>query len=147
MCSWGRTAPSVRDIKASNKRQTICRRLYKGLPPRQAGILTQIILKDLRPILYPMPAMTTTSALLKYNSNAFHELQLWEAIKRWHWAMELVYNVRADLDRACEAVCLLPREKPGDLREYKWWFDQFCMPEHGVPVEVGLHLAFAHPSL
>ena len=50
--------------------------------------------------------------------------------------MEAVYNVRADLDRAADAIALLPRRKPDDLAEHKWWFDQFCVPEHGVPVEV-----------
>lgn len=134
------TVTSLRTLKpekgSTTTQQFLFRQLYTGLTPRQAAILTQIILKDLRPILYPLPKVSTTAALLKYNSNAYHELQCWEAIKRWHWAMEAVYNVRADLDRAAEAVALLPRKKPSDLKEHQRWFDQFCTPEHGVPVEV-----------
>ncbi|KZV64398.1 hypothetical protein PENSPDRAFT_656587 [Peniophora sp. CONT] len=60
-------------------------RLYSDLPPFDAAVLTQIILKDLRPILYPLGATGTTASLLSYNANAVYMLTLEDALRDWNW--------------------------------------------------------------
>jgi hypothetical protein len=42
----------------------ILREMYTELAPHEAAFLTQIILQDLRPVLYPLPIVNTTLNLL-----------------------------------------------------------------------------------
>lgn len=80
----------MRHPRDSNEREKgkirdVLARLYSDLPPFDAAVLTQIILKDLRPILYPLPAAGTTASLLSYNSNAVYMLTLEDALRDWNY--------------------------------------------------------------
>ncbi|VDB87531.1 unnamed protein product [Peniophora sp. CBMAI 1063] len=88
---------------AKSKIRDVLSRLYSDLPPFDAAVLTQIILKDLRPILYPLPATGTTASLLSYNTNAVYMLSLQDALrdwtphnKEWCWAW-WQYHILSDL--------------------------------------------------
>lgn len=86
----------------------ILRSLYRHLDPFEAAVLTQIILKDLHPLLYPLPARSASTALLNYNAASFVQLELPVAMCIWHWAMPSIYNVRANLDHAARLVEAIP---------------------------------------
>ncbi|KIY50333.1 DNA ligase/mRNA capping enzyme, partial [Fistulina hepatica ATCC 64428] len=61
----------------------ILRQIYSTLSPEDAGFLTQIILQDLRPMLYPVREDHYTSALLAMNANAIQGLTKYQAMKAW----------------------------------------------------------------
>ena len=63
--------------------QTILRQLYRLLSPSDAAFVTQIILKDLRPLLHPLPSQHYTSALTSYNSNSIQPLSIQDAMRVW----------------------------------------------------------------
>lgn len=89
--------------------------------------MTQIILKDLRPLLYPLPISRTTSSLLHYNANAFHELTIHEVMQIWDPRMLKIYRMRATVDAAAEALDnYVSGAPPSEI---------FC-PKFGVPVEI-----------
>ena len=74
-----------RDEEAKKGRiRDVLSRLYSDLPPLDAAVLTQVILKDLRPILYPLPATGTTASLLSYNANAVYMLTLEDVLRDWN---------------------------------------------------------------
>lgn len=87
----------------------ILREMYDGVTPQEAGFLTQIILQDLRPVLYPLPIVNTTVNLTvnlprsvpKYKRC---ELGLYQTIKSWHAEMARVYRLCANLDEAARAI-------------------------------------------
>jgi DNA ligase-4 len=108
----GHTIPSTRSAR------DILRALYADVAPFEAAVLTQIILKDLHPMLYPLPALSTSTALLQYDSASLEELDLRTAMRIWHWAMLPVYNVRADLDRAATIVEAIPKGVRACARAY-----------------------------
>lgn len=85
-------------------RTSILSELYANLTPFGAACMTQIILKDIRPVLYPIPSTRTTVSLLRFRSNAIHELTLHESMAIWDSRMPKIYKVRASLDAAAEAV-------------------------------------------
>ena len=67
-----------------------------------------MILRDLRPLLYRLPAgISSFVALEQYRSNAHHELSIHAALSIWHWAAPQIYHVRNStghtLDR-CESI-------------------------------------------
>jgi DNA ligase-4 len=74
--------------------------LFEPLSAIEAGYLSQIILRDLSPLLYPLPSATVESALNRYNANAYQTFELVEALSEWNWILPAVYRYRADLDRA-----------------------------------------------
>jgi DNA ligase-4 len=74
---------SLRNPNARPKLDVL-KALYKNMPPLDAQFVTQIILKDLRPVLYPLPAMHYTAALKEYNSKSVHMLCKADAVKVWH---------------------------------------------------------------
>lgn len=85
----------------------ILRRLYMNASPAEAAIITQIILKDLRPLMYALPNVGSSSALLDYNERSFTILEAQHAMRAWHWAMLSIFNVRSTLDAAATACELL----------------------------------------
>ena len=121
---------SFRDGNAStsnNKRSksSILRALYDSLPATDAAYLTQIILKDLRPLLYAPPSANTSRVLLAYNTRSKQVLTREQFMKEWDpsGSMIKMYKVRAKLDEAAMGF-----EAGGTL-----------VPAHpcwGVPVEV-----------
>jgi DNA ligase-4 len=80
-CPFSET--SLRNPNARSKLDVL-KALYKNMPPLDAQFLTQIILKDLRPVLYPLPAMHYTAALKEYNSKSVHMLCKADAVRVWH---------------------------------------------------------------
>ena len=86
-----------------------------------AAIITQIILKDLRPILYPLKATHYRAQLLEYNSKAVCMLTKEQAMKVWDPAGKLSQAARmcASIEEAVAAVHIeekastMVQQKPG----------------------------------
>lgn len=74
--------------------QTILRQLYRLLSPSDASFVTQIILKDLRPLIYPLPTQHYTSALTSYNSNSIQPLSIQDAMRVWDISGQLLKAYR-----------------------------------------------------
>ncbi|KAF8845163.1 DNA ligase/mRNA capping enzyme [Paxillus ammoniavirescens] len=112
---------------SSTKRSkvSILRTLYDALTPTDAAYVTQIILKDLRPLLYSPPATTTSHVLLDYNTNSKQVLTKEQFMKVWDptGSMIKMYRMRASLDEAA-----MNFEAGGNLVPAR--------PRWGVPVEV-----------
>ncbi|KAG8894802.1 hypothetical protein FRC00_008421, partial [Tulasnella sp. 408] len=108
-------------------RRQIMADLYRTLTPQGAACMTQIILKDLRPLLYPMPSSRTTSNLLHYNANALHELTIHEAMQIWDPRMLKIYRIRTTVDAAADSFDqLVAGTSQSEI---------FC-PKFGVPIEI-----------
>lgn len=112
---------------SNNKRSksSILRSLYDSLPATDAAYLTQIILKDLRPLLYAPPSAVTSHVLLTYDTRSKQALRREQFMKAWDpsGSMIKIYKVRAKLDEAAVGF-----EAGGTLvaAHLRW----------GVPVEV-----------
>jgi DNA ligase-4 len=96
----GRISPRNKSPRAPT---AIIKDLFLKLTSPQAAVMAQIILKDLTPILYPLPAATSHTALIKYNSNAFYRIECAEVMKLWHWALWPLSVVRSLDDAALMA--------------------------------------------
>lgn len=110
---------------AKRSKSSILRSLYDSLPATDAAYLTQIILKDLRPLLYPPPSAMTSHVLLTYNTRSKQVLTREQFMKEWDpsGSMIKMYKVRAKLDEAAMGF-----EAGGVLVP--------AQPRWGVPVEV-----------
>ncbi|KAI6044283.1 DNA ligase/mRNA capping enzyme [Pisolithus marmoratus] len=104
---------------------TILRALYDSLPATDAAYLTQIILKDLRPLLYAPPVTSTSRVLLDYNTRSKQVLTKEQFMMLWDPSKMLLqmYKVRARLDEAAMGF-----EAGGTLAQ--------AQPRCGVPIEV-----------
>jgi DNA ligase-4 len=116
---------SARPLSQKRSKLAILRSLYESLPALDAAYLTQIILKDLRPILYAPPAASTSRVLLEYNTNSKLVLTKEQFMMTWDpsGSMLKMYRVRANMTEAAlgfEAGGVISHAKP-------------CL---GVPVEV-----------
>ena len=97
-------------IRTSNachrNRRDILRDLYRSATPASASVITQIILKDLRPLLYPLREAHYRAQLLQYNSRAVRMLTKEEAV--WAWfpsgKMAGALRTRASLGEAAQAL-------------------------------------------
>lgn len=99
------SASSVRCAIANPRsKRVVLAQLFQSLSPDQAAFLTQIILKDLRPILYPLQETHYSTSLLQYNTNSIIMLTKEDAMKIWDPAGKMLraYSVRATLDDAAE---------------------------------------------
>ncbi|RPD64481.1 hypothetical protein L226DRAFT_545021 [Lentinus tigrinus ALCF2SS1-7] len=109
-------------------REAILTTLYHSLSPNECAVVTQIILKDLRPILYPIPrsANHPTIALLHYNSTAVTPLSKESAMRAWDPSgrMSVIFRSRANIEDAAQTY---ERLKPGDAMP-----DPVC----GTPIQV-----------
>ncbi|KAJ7623353.1 hypothetical protein FB45DRAFT_837508 [Roridomyces roridus] len=83
-------------------RSAIIRSLYRSLPPFDAAVLTQIILKDLRPLLYPLSEIHFTAALRSFTSEAVTQLTKEDAMRVWDPSRRMLdsYRIRSGLDDA-----------------------------------------------
>ena len=112
-------------------REAILKSLYNSLNPMESAVVTQIILKDLRPLLYPVPrsAAHYTAALLQYKSNAIGILTKEAAMHAWDPSgrLTMIHRLRADMD---EATSKFENLRPGD---------SLPQPEVGIPVQVRLY--------
>jgi hypothetical protein len=86
----------------SRPRSTILRTLFRHLSPEDASVLTQIILKDLRPIMYPLIEFHYTTALTKFNASSVKMLNKEHAMDIWDPSRLLssFYRMRSSLDEA-----------------------------------------------
>lgn len=66
-----------------SSRAEILKALYSSLSPTEASFLTQIILKDLRPLLYPCKEAHYTAALKNQKSNSVTCLDVVDVLKVW----------------------------------------------------------------
>lgn len=66
-----------------SSRAEIIKALYSSLSPTEASFLTQIILKDLRPVLYPSKETHYTAALKGQKSNSVTPLGVVDALRAW----------------------------------------------------------------
>lgn len=71
------------DSSKHRTRKDILRTLYSDLPYSDACYLTQIILEDLRPVLYPTPGRTTAESLLGFKSDSVKMLSKEDAMRLW----------------------------------------------------------------
>jgi DNA ligase-4 len=90
--------------------QTLLTRLFRDsdLSPYAMAVLTQIILRDLRPLLNPLPRLTTRNptAMLRLKSNAGPaQLELHQAMRCWDPRMSKLYSTgKGDLDWCADTV-------------------------------------------
>ncbi|KAM5530825.1 hypothetical protein V8D89_015515 [Ganoderma adspersum] len=109
-------------------REAILAALFASLTPAEGAVLTQIILKDLRPLLYPIPRSAThyTAALLRYKSNAVTMLTKEAAMHAWDptGRMSQIFKSRANLEETTRTYESL---QPGDA---------LPEPEYGIPVQI-----------
>ncbi|KAI0955281.1 hypothetical protein AcW1_006907 [Taiwanofungus camphoratus] len=117
---------------ANRPAHIILRDLYTPLTPDEACIVTQIILKDLRPLLYPLPPdqMHYTASLLRYNSRSAAMLTKYDAMREWDPSglMLASYRVRASLD---EAAVVYEQHVDADVDDHDWF-----KPQIGVLVQI-----------
>ncbi|KIK60331.1 hypothetical protein GYMLUDRAFT_200426 [Collybiopsis luxurians FD-317 M1] len=107
---WSHSSFSTRNLsrhltKEKHTRKSILRTLYRKMSPLEAAVLTQIILKDLRPLLYPQLELDSTTALRDYNTKAVKILIKESAMRAWDLSnrMNKSYRMRWDLDDAAKA--------------------------------------------
>lgn len=93
---------SLRNGRARRSRYSILCNLYSSMSPLDASFLTQIILKDLRPLLFPLIEAHYTTALTRYNTTSVVSLSKEDAMKVWDPSglMLKIYKVRASLHEA-----------------------------------------------
>ncbi|KXN89405.1 DNA ligase 4 [Leucoagaricus sp. SymC.cos] len=91
----------------------IIRELFRPLPPLEAAFMTHIILKDLQPILYPLPEAICSVSLLDYNTKSVKMLSKEHAIQLWDPSryMQNLLRVKSSLDETATAF-----ELPNYLR-------------------------------
>ncbi|KAI9062683.1 hypothetical protein FKP32DRAFT_1652628 [Trametes sanguinea] len=103
------SADAVRKPKEGfrRSREAIMSDIYSSLTPFECSVVTQIILKDLRPLLYPIPKSAShyTSALLQYKSNAVTALSKEAAMHAWDPSgrFSVIFKTRANLADAADA--------------------------------------------
>ncbi|KAH7913070.1 DNA ligase/mRNA capping enzyme, partial [Hygrophoropsis aurantiaca] len=119
--------PMVLDYHPGPKRskEAIIRSLYHSLPALDACYLTQIILKDLRPLLYGSPNSPYTNALLNFNQKSKKMLTKEQFMMAWDSSggMLRAYKARASLDEAAMVY------EAGQ-------FAPSAVPHPGIPVEI-----------
>ncbi|KAG1751674.1 DNA ligase/mRNA capping enzyme, partial [Suillus occidentalis] len=112
-------------LSPPRSKSSILKSLFESLPALDAAYLTQIILKDLRPILYAPPVASTSRTLLEYNTNSKSVLTKEQFMKTWDpsGSMLKMYRTRANITEA--ALCF---EAGGAIAHPR--------PRWGVPVEI-----------
>lgn len=116
---------TLHSLSQPRSKTAILQSLFESLPALDAAYLTQIILKDLRPILYAPPVASTSRALLEYNTNSKLVLTKEQFMKTWDpsGSMLTMYRTRANITEA--ALCF---EAGGAISHPR--------PRWGVPVEI-----------
>lgn len=75
--------------------------LYGSLEANQAAVITQIILKDLNPILYPIGITNTTINLLS-NEPPPAKLSLMQSLAAWDSHLPTIYRIHSSVEEAFE---------------------------------------------
>lgn len=107
---------SIRSQYPKNRtrtRVTILRTLFRPLCPHDASVLTQIILKDLRPLLYPLTEFHYTAILTHFNTASVRMLTLQDAMTAWDPSGYFLrfYRMRACVDEAAASASQSSRIK------------------------------------
>ncbi|KAG6888469.1 hypothetical protein C0995_008042 [Termitomyces sp. Mi166 len=125
----GYSHESIRKKYPPNKgrpRLRIIKDLFRTLSPIDASFLTQIILKDLRPILYPLRDTHYIASLTGHNSASVKMLSKEDAMNIWDpskWMLRL-YRVKSTLTETANES-----EKPASERSRN-------VPKIGLPVAI-----------
>ncbi|ESK96426.1 atp dependent dna ligase domain protein [Moniliophthora roreri MCA 2997] len=89
-------------ISASKRRrrEDVLKDLFRPLCPFDAACLAQIILKDLRPLMYPLSEKQMHyTAALKVKSNSVEELTIFDAMKMWDPTLSML-----KMHRVCSSL-------------------------------------------
>lgn len=86
--------------QSRRSRQNILRELFNNMTPHQANYLSQIILRDMSPLLYPIASSSLDAQLQSDLPSHTPSLDLNAALDSWHWALPRIFKFRADLDAA-----------------------------------------------
>lgn len=78
--------------------------LFSPLSNPEAAYLAQIILRDISPLLYPIPSFHSDVALLKHNASSLKQLDFSSALRAWHWALPSIYMFHADLEAVFQTL-------------------------------------------
>lgn len=91
----------MHDRKGKRKERTVddvLKALLDPLTAPEIAIAIQIILRDLSPLLYPLPTLSGNISLRDYNAMPYWEVDLRRAMTAWHPKMPYLYRLTADLD-------------------------------------------------
>lgn len=115
-------------------RLPLLKTLFRSLSPIDASFITHIILKDLRPVLYPLQETHYTTTLINYNTTSVRMLTKEHAMRAWDptCSMLKAYFVRSTIDAAATCFELPPHQRGPNV------------PRIGVPVEVTHYDATGH---
>ncbi|KII85754.1 hypothetical protein PLICRDRAFT_700571 [Plicaturopsis crispa FD-325 SS-3] len=110
--------------RPTRSRIKVLQELYHGLSPLEASFVTQIILKDLRPLLYPISETHYTIALNAYNTRSITALTKEDAMRAWDSTgnLQKIYRVRSRLDEA--------------VKEFETGENSVPTPVLGTPIEI-----------
>ncbi|KNZ77381.1 DNA ligase 4 [Termitomyces sp. J132] len=125
----GYSHESIRKKYPTNKRRArllIIKDLFRTLSPIDASFLTQIILKDLRPILYPLHDTHYIASLLGHNSGSVKMLSKEDAMNIWDPSKWMLNSYRV---KATFTETAIEFEKPPSERSRN-------VPKTGVPVAI-----------
>ncbi|GAA5978700.1 hypothetical protein JCM11641_006147 [Rhodosporidiobolus odoratus] len=89
-----RLLPSFRSRSSS----AVLVNLLTSLSPFETALVIQLILRDLSPLLYPPPSSSGDVALARYNTTAYDQVSVSDAMKAWYPGMGRLYLAVADLD-------------------------------------------------
>ena len=107
--------------KPLRKRPEIIKDLFNDLDANEIAFMVQIILKDLRPVIYPLPSDAVSdveTALVSYNTRAVKELKPLDVMNVWHPLMPHCFAVRGSLADAATAVEGAPRGNLWRVRDF-----------------------------
>ncbi|KAG6898310.1 hypothetical protein C0992_011901 [Termitomyces sp. T32_za158] len=133
----GYSHESVRKKYSPNKRRArlpVIKDLFRTLSPIDASFLTQIILKDLRPILYPLRDTHYIASLMGHNATSVKMLCKEDAMNIWdpsRWMLNS-YRVKATFTETANEF-----ERPSSERSPN-------VPKIGVPVAVATFYCTPH---
>ncbi|KAI0080151.1 hypothetical protein K474DRAFT_1704941 [Panus rudis PR-1116 ss-1] len=82
----------------------ILKQLYSTLTPFSAALVTQIILQDLRPLLYPLTTTHYSTSLLQHNTRDVKMITKEDAMRAWDPSGRMLraYRLRATFEAAAE---------------------------------------------
>jgi DNA ligase-4 len=110
LASWSKyTYRPLRNAYATRTRssvQQVMADLFENTTPFEAAVLVQVVLKDLRPLIYPLATTDTFASLVNFKSNAIKPLELHQAIKLWDpsGVMERALSARSSIEAASDVL-------------------------------------------
>jgi len=146
LCDWSNLGKHPFQ-KPYRRPPVVLQDIYRPLSARESAYITQIILKDLRPLLYPIPSLSVHRALMEYDSKAFQELIPYSMMKAWHWAMPRIYRAKADYDKAADLCDQIPRDPKQLSNRHEELLKSFTLPQLGTPVNIPKAIKASGPCL